>query len=434
MLSEFTNYRILKYTSFFVLASLLLNCKKEADTDPLIEFINPPVFLNVSVYDSIFVEADVSDDGTLTMVSIQLLYQNEIPAGNEIVYHPNNNHFHLSTLYHIDNPLLESGTYLLTIKASDGRNTTRRAREIEIQAIPLERLKVLALSTSSGIVNVHQLDTAQGNTLFATLNSDYLSSSISSRHQRINILSSSRGPFSVLDANSGLLINEVQGNCPLGTPCFENLHFQNEFNFISYYDGKIRAFDADGLQRFEVQQEGYFRPDKVFWLDDYFYAELDYLNPQEKRLGTFFYPSGSLQLESPLDMDIVKMLKRSQDELYLLGHLNGNTVIKIFSRLTNRSVLLRNLGTMTLNSVYDFESTDIFLATDQGLWKYNIYLNSMVQLRSTPLQSINYDPLFNELYLAEQNVIRVLDGGTFLEKKHYSLADSVLNVLLLYNR
>ena len=86
-----------------LLSSLLLNCKKETDLDPVISFISPSGQILLLAGDSIQVEADVSDDRSLTSISLQLFYMNEVPASSAVVYQPQNNSFHISTLYHVNN-------------------------------------------------------------------------------------------------------------------------------------------------------------------------------------------------------------------------------------------------------------------------------------------------------------------------------------------
>jgi hypothetical protein len=418
------------------LLSFLFHCKKENDQGPVIRFIYPVSNLQLSVNDSIYIEAEISDDNFLEKVSIQLLDQNENPVEASIVYHPNNNSFHISTLYHVNNSLLESGNYLLAIKASDGKNISKSAIVIGIQALPIERLKVFALTGSGTSVNVHLLDSSVGYTLFSNIQGDYLDASISSRQKRLNILGRSQGPFTVLNANTGALVKEISGNCVIASPCFENLQFQNELNFISYSDGSVKAFNGNGIQNFELEEDGYFRPGDVCLNGDYLFVELHYLNPPENKIGAFFYPSGVATLEAPLDMDILEMYERTDFEVYLIGHSNGRAYIKTFSRLTNSLNSLMDLGAMKINSVYNFESTRFFLATDHGLWVYSIHAppNSLSNITPTPLQQVNYDPVYNEFYLAENDQIRVLDCGNFSEKKIYNLPDSVLNVLFLYSR
>lgn len=417
-----------------LLSSLLLNCKKETDLDPVISFISPSGQILLLAGDSIQVEADVSDDRSLTSISLQLFYMNEVPASSAVVYQPQNNSFHISTLYHVNNTLLESGHYLLTITASDGKNKTRLAREIEIQALPVERLKVFAITASTSNVFILELDSLHGQTLFKNLNGDYLSSSLSSRHQRLNILGKNSGLFTVLDSKNGSIVNEISGLCPIGNQCFEHLHFQDELNFISYHDGQVKAYDADGLQQFEIEEDGYFRPNALYRLGNYLVAEILYLNPPVRKIGVFFYPSGVQALEAALDMNIISIFSKSDDEVFLFGHSNGLAVVEIFDLRINRTSPLRTLGNMSIHSVYQFQSEEFYIATDQGLWNYKVNLGAFTQSTTIPTQRVDYDPIMNEIFLVEGNTIKVLDAGTSLEKKQYSLADSVLNIHFLYNK
>lgn len=431
---RFLKKRTLAFILTFIIGSLLFNCKKESNQEPIISINLPQSGTLIRAGDSIHVDVNISDDNELLTVSVQLVYLDESPASSAIVYHPANNTFHISTLYHVDNTLLEGGTYYLRISATDGSLSAREVIEILIQPIPIDRLKVFCLTNSANQVQVYDLDWTLGPILYTSLIGDYRSSSLSSYFKRLNILTGTYGILTILDAMSGSIVNEVSGNCPISTPCFNNLEFKSELNFVSHYDGNIKGFDSNGLQKFEVQQDGYFRADAMLLDEDKFFAELDYINPQVKKLGTFFYPSGVATLEASIDMDIIKMFKRSQDEIFLLGHKNGSCVIEVFNKSTNRATLLRNLGSMTLHSAYILQSTNILLASNQGLWNYNISLNSISLIRPNELQCVVYDPIYSEYFIAEQNIIRVLDATTFQEKKSYSLPDSVVSIHFLNSR
>ncbi len=419
---------------YLLLACLQLTCKKENDQDPVIEFLRPSAFLTVLAGDSVLVEARVQDDGPLSQVSIQLLNLDEVPVTSAMVYHPGNNSFYINTLYAINNTYLESGIYLLTIYASDGKNSSRVAREIEIQAIPLERKKVFAFTSTLNSVQIHSLDSGQGYTLFKNLPGDYAGSSLSSRYQRINVLGRSTGPFTVLDAPTGNVFYQVPRPCPLGDNCFEKLLNSQEMNFIAYSDGNIKGFNEDGLQRFAVQQDGYFIPGAMFRSSSYFYAELYYKAQQEFRIGTFFYPGGAPRQESVLDLDVMGMFEKSTDELYLFGHSNGNSIVEIYSRITNRTTLLRNLGPIEMFSVFEMAPHDFYIATNQGIWNYKTDQNLLSQFQLGQSQMLNYDPIYNEFFIAENNSVIVLDGASLVEKQRYTLPDSIVDIRILYNR
>ena len=424
-------YRLI---ALLLLSSLFYKCSKEDSQDPLIEIIEPSSFLSITAGDSIYLEVNVSDDNDLEQVSIQLFDEKQVSVIPALVYHPNNKHFHISILYPISNIYLESGTYLLGVYASDGRNTSRKAVELRIEAIPLERLKVYALTATVSSLSVYSLDTAQTYSSLTSVNGDFLASSIDSRNKRINVLGRSSGDYSILDANNGNLLHQISGLCPIASPCFEYLQFQEGLNFISYNDGNIKAFDSNGLQKFAIQQQGYFRPGASFLSQEYFFAELYYIAQQELRLGTFFYPSGVIRQEFVLDMKVLKIFNKSQDEIYLFGHSAGDAVVETFNRQFNRTFLLRNFGSMTINSVYEFSEHIFYLCTDHGIWNFNALQNQFTQIQINPAQEIKYDPVYNEFFISEQNKVRVVDASNFQEKKVYQLPDSIQSILIFYNK
>lgn len=412
-----------------------ISCKKEDEVYPVIILENPASQITIGPTDTVLVEARITDNNTIEKVTVQLLTINFAPVSSALILEPNSSEYHLSVNYILQNPQLSSGTYLIAVTASDGKNTAYAYREVYVLALPQLRKAVFVLSkNNTGIVNISRADTLHQLQSFLNLPSDYLGSSVDSKNQVLYVLGQTTGGLTFIDANSAALINSIPPNTPMGPPTFQFLHFKDNLNFISFYDGNVRAYDQNGTRNFEAIQSGYARPNAILKTEDYVYVENFYLNAQQNKLEQYFYPSGISNQIIFLDMDIVSLYEKSSDELFLFGDKNGQAVLEKYDRLNNSIQLIRTFGNYTIHDVFQYRNTQYYLATSNGLFRYDYDMNSLSPLTSIASQGIKYDPLMNEFFLSENSAVHVIDGASFTEKYTLSCPDSVLNILFLYDR
>jgi len=417
-----------------IITLFLYSCEKEEDLPAFIEFIRPDPHTLVKAGDSIWIEALVSDDNDLNFISIQLLDGNGYPASTPLVYYPGNKDFHINTLYHINKSNLESGNYLLTIHANDGKNSTKLAREIEIQGLPLQRQKIISLCLNGSSLQVIETDSASGFSVLNTFGFGYLSSSVSSGSHSISMITPSNPGFVIIETNDGSIRHQMPPPCPISQPCYTYLHFQNELNFISHTDGKVIGYDDFGNQKFSIQEQGFFRSGASILNGNYFYSEIYYPGASLNKIGTFFYPGGAQRQEAVIDLDVLCFFNKAADELYVFGTRNGHFVLSSFNRQTNRMTQIRDFGNIHVYAVHEEENGSFFILTAQGILNYRVDQNQLTSVSNWVSTQLSYDPLNNEYFIADRNLLRVLDAGNFMEKKHYVLPDSIVNIHIVYNR
>ena len=428
-----------KHFTTIIISLILLcfysSCKKEDVSDPVIIFERPSSQITVGPTDTILVEASISDNNDIQKVTVQILSINFVPVTNAMILEPNTSSYHLSINYILQNPQLTSGTYLIGISASDGTNTAYAYREIYILALPQSRKAVFLLSKgSTGHIQISKTDSLHQLHPFLSLPSDYTGSSIDSRNQVLYVLGKTTGGLTFIDANSGSLLNAIPPNTPMGPPTFQYLHFKDNLNYVSFYDGNIRSYDQNGIRQFEAIQSGFARPGALLKTLDYVYVENYYTGSGLNRLEQYFFPSGAANQILTLDMDVLSMFEKSSDELFLFGHKNGIAQLEKYDRLNNSIQTIRTFGAIQINEVFQYRNTQYFLATSSGLLRYDYDLGILSPLTASPVQGINYDALLNEFYLSENNAVHVLDAASFSEKYTLTESDSVLNVLFLYDR
>lgn len=420
----------------FVFSLLLVySCKKMDETDPVIILLQPSSLLTISPVDTITVEATITDDRDLQEVSVQLLNLNFTPVSNIRKFFPTSKNFHLLTPYILSEPNLETGTYLIGVTVFDGNNTVHAYREIYVQALPNIRKSVFVITkNAAGNPCIFRPDSLHLLQAYLSIPGDYLSSSISSRDQKLYILGSTTGGFSAINPNTPALINSLPPLTPTGNPTFTYLDFKDGLNYIAFYDGNIRAFNEYLSQQFYVHQEGYFRPHALLKTDDYLYSENYYFNLLQNRIEVFALSTGQSLQWQMIDLNIVSMFEKSGDEIFIFGQKNGVAVLESYNRVSNSLQLIRTFGNYQINAVYQYRNNEYYLATSAGLIHYLYDQNQLSPLTTQAAQGINYDPLLNEFFLSENNIVRVIDGGSMTDKYTITATDSVVNVLFLYDR
>ncbi|MCC7232276.1 MAG: hypothetical protein IT242_04985 [Bacteroidia bacterium] len=425
-----------RYACFLLFLILLsASCKKEDNTDPVIILIQPSALLTVHPGDYVAVSAVISDEHTLVSTSVQLLNINFVPVATIVKVQPSGLNFNLGINYHIDNPALETGTYLICVSASDGIHSVFAYREIYVLAPPTRLINTYLIETTANQVKISALDSLNhALTPFTSLPGDYAGSSVSSRNKKLYVLGSITGSFNVLDADNGSLTNSIPPNLPAIGPTFTNLLFYNNLNFISYYAGPVRGYDPGGYQSFEVAQQGYFRPGPLQRTGNYLLTAVYYPSTSSRKLAIFNYPAGNEIQEALVNQDIASIQEKNSDEMLLFGNQNGHFVLDIYNLPGNTVNRLRDFGPGTIYSVYKMNGEEYYMATSQGLIYFRYDQNVLAPMGFQPVYNISYELISGRFYLVRGNTLTVVNGTTFTEAFSLNTTDSLAAVLFYYDR
>src|SRR6185295_6058594 len=126
-------------------------------------------------------------------------------------------------------------------------NDRNEFQPIVIHEIPKTRKAVFVLTSSDTMhVDVSKLDSANQLSFQFSIAGDYSASAIDSRNNRLNTVGKITGAYNQFDmVSSSTIFSEAPYNT--GIPSFTNLALAHELTFVSYYDGRIKAFDKNGF-------------------------------------------------------------------------------------------------------------------------------------------------------------------------------------------
>ena len=414
---------------------VLFSCKKDKSQEPVIVITSPNSGQSFIPGDTIHVEADISDDGDLPSVTLKLLNAAYTSVDHPESFAINSSSYHLSFDYVIENIYLQTGNYFITVTTSDGDHDRNEYRAIVINELPRTRKAVYVLtSPNSSTVAVSLLDSLSQLSFRFNVQGDYAGSVINSRYSRLNIAGITTGDYNQFDLtnNSNIFSFPVYNN---GLPSFQDLFPAHDLTFVTFYDGRILAFDKDGNIQFNAAQPINFQPGTLCVNDIYVFTEAYYQIPGETRLVVLFYPSGSIRQEFDLEMDIVSMASLDNNSVMVFANNNTDGKILLYNVISNGVNDFHTIFNKTINDAIPVHDGSYAIATSGGLYNYEESSNNLVPVdMSEPVYSLEYDDVNGILFA---NTGRKIKEYAFPQPGVINLthsADSVLEVRVLYNR
>lgn len=417
--------------------ALFSSCKKEKSIAPVIRIMSPLPGQGFNAGDTVHVSASISDDHEVTSVTIRLLNASYISCDHDEVIRTTGSTAEIRKEYVISNSYLETGNYYIAVIASDGSELTNEYVKIHITELPKVRKEVFLLSAYNNFsYTVSSLDSLNNPVMAFHVNGDYVSSAINSVNHELLTVGSISGSFSAYD----LFTNSIRWSYPptaFSIPTFKNLFLIKDRVYVSYYDGRIKGYDMDGAQKYEVQQQGYFIPDVIYKNDIYFFSEIYYRSSHLNKLGVFYLGTGEEKQEHTIDIDLRNMYSLDQNRLLLFGNdtILGQGKIEIYDISGNGSILLQTLLTGLLNNVVQLDDIHYLLACTDGIYKYDYSMNSIITfVTGLPVYSLEYDEVNQELFACSGHTMHVYNAVTATPEYTVTSADSLLDVKVLYNK
>jgi hypothetical protein len=388
-----------KFLIFTLLAAFSQSCKKKDNAEPVITISHPVSGTAFNPGDTIHVEADLSDDGDLTSVTIKLLNAAYTPVDHQQSFSVNASSYHLTYDYIIENNYLETGNYFLTVSSSDGDHDVNAYRTITIHEIPRTTEAVYVITAPDTTkIKVNKVDAANQLVLQFEVTGDYSGSAINARYKRLATSGRITGDYHLFDlSNNSPLFSFPVYNSML--PSFQCVTAAHELSFVSLYDGRIKGFDKDGNVKFNSPQPVYYIPGSLCVNDQYVFTEAYYQNANENRLAVLFYPSGVAKQEYNIEIDIVSMVSLDDNNIIVFGNNNGDGKIYFYHVTSNGINDFHTLFSNTIFSAIAIDGDRYAIATANGLYSYEASSNNLVPMDlSESVYSLEYDDVNGILF------------------------------------
>ncbi len=423
---------------FFIITILLVafSCKKVTDDiDPgiIIEF--PLENESFNLPDTMFIKAVVSDDKNIE--SIQIVITNElfIPVFGGYSFPPNGNPTTIEDELVIDDILMESGVYYLKIKAFDGVNSKNAYRKIYINEVARELENVIIITKNTGNLDVQSIDPGFSLSTLFSVNGFYEVSEINSRYQLLYVAGRYYDNLNAFDLikNEKEWTIEGKNNPPL--PYFRNLYLSNDILYVSNSESEIRAYNDALVNIATAVLQANRVPGKCIEQGDYLISEAKEIAGVHSYLLSFFTVSGSLYNERLIDMDVIGLFPRGENQVYVVANNSADGGVFVYDIQSNGLDEIRTFaGDMVIGSEF-VDENNLLIAFADGVYLYKYSFNSLTAfVANISVGTMSFDKLANILYIAESNKVSsyTYPQGSFVNS--VDIPKQIMNMHLHYNK
>ena len=416
--------------------ALLLSCEKEPKGHPEVRIESPSFVKSYNVFDTIQVRAFVSDPD-LKQVNLTVVDAHYTPILPVLNIPLRGKQFSFDEPYVLSDIHMESGTYFVRVRATNGDHTSNAFQQILISEVPRRRTGIYLLSHHSAGVQVQQLDSVF-NPTSAPLSfpGDYSSSAISSYEQQLYVAAHTSGMLSTLSTKDNNTVWTVPHGGALGFPYFEQLYYADRKLYVSFSDGWFRAYNAFG------HQQRSFRPDMNFYMGPMIKVGNDLIGQLiAKNTGSInkivrlYEGTGALQSELPVNAAISNLFVYDDNTLFVCGTDANGGFMKLYSISANGLSEPVSLSIGQINDAVQINANQYLIAHEGGIlsYQYQPFVNLLNYLNS-PAQELGYDPVNRELLVLNNNTVAAYDYLSKSLKYSYTGADSVVAFHILYNK
>lgn len=282
---------------FFCLALMVYSCKKETPADyPSVQITSPYSLSTFNVPGTIQVTGNVSDSKTLTSVNVYVANSQNIAMEQTVPIPITSNNMNISFSYLLNDIHMASGSYYMTITASNGTNTVSAFKQIYVDALPTKRIVVYAITRNNAGVHAWGIDSVfQVSPAFSyTVPGDFSSSDVNSYYQQLYIAGHDSGNVNVYGVPAVSSEWGVIGN-PSPSPFFTNVYCNRDAEYVSFYslaNASIKCYNhAGAVQGVYNIVAGYY-PIKTCILAGWLLAEEKAIASSSENLMIFYAGSG----------------------------------------------------------------------------------------------------------------------------------------------
>ena len=378
MNSKWLHFLIVGLLGF--LLAVIGSCKKEDEVRPELTVNFPSAGVTYNVKDTIRIGIDASDNILLESIDVKLLNQDGRLSSTVAAVLPSSQTYSGILSIIIEDKYLESGTYSIDVKASDGLNQRYAFVSVNLIAFPKNRRSIIAL-TSSGNSSVYRVDSLGQVMPLFWLNHDGSEVCTNNRNDHAIVIGDIDGNVSSIDlVNGGLVWENNWPNQP-PAPAFSGATCEDGDILVSGYDHLLLGYNSFGTLILNQDISSTYRPEKLI-------VEGEHLMVEQVQSGTTnhfmaHYNRASLAIQNLLflPIDVISICPFDDESLIIFGNDNGQARVFQYSYLEN---VIWEPRILALGSVIDAVKSNgntYFIAQSDGIYAYTFapnFLNFIV--------------------------------------------------------
>lgn len=426
-----------RITAILSLFLLMLSCRKETDTIlPSITVVEPSEGSQYNVLDTINVHVVLADNEILKDVEVRLVDQQLTPVMPSMRQELNSKQADITFQYWLGDIRLLSGNYYLEVKASDGINTKRMFRGVNITEVPFEYKGFYAvLQPQASQYQLFRADTFTQPVLWKSESSDFCDMAVNSWWQQVYVNGLYYGPlktFSIDGNNPDWSKNAVVGAVPFWGPMQAN----GKYTWVNFKaKGQYQQLSSSGSQYFAASVNSNYAFESALQVGNRLFTEQKEISSPNRVIVVHSLSGAALQ-QSPVNIDIVEMIAKDNDNLYLFGNENGQGHLLIYDYTTNGTWEPIGLPAGTVISAGMFNDGSLIFSMSNGnVYKFTYNpISVSVYKGGTFTTLIRVNKAGNNSWLSlEGNTVKQYSGSMSTDYT-YTFPGTPLDIEILYNR
>lgn len=421
-----------------LLSLVLVSCNDKDDDEqsPVIDVQFPQSFDQISSIDTIPFLAYISDNKQVTSVYIDLLtldFEQRMPRQQ---YDVSGSNVTFATDLLLNEPFLESGTYYIVVRASDGVNES--ATFIEVHLVATERVieSFIVVTNQGNATKVHASQDLNDWTEKLSLFSDARGAALNYRQGLLGICGGEIGDAVFYDITEFEPMSSIPGFGTPSSPYFLGLEFDAERERFYLYqnDPRMRVLDKTASGLYGVPLQVGHRPEQSFRLQGENFVEEKSIADSDVVLAAYSQ-AGSLFTSYAVNGDVISLSEKSQSELFMWLNTPSGVELSVVNTSSDLIASVYNRVGETLLAALELGPGIFLISTDQGLYRYNYNNGGTTVLNPSPNPTSFYlDDLDGLVYATEGNTLYIIMSQSGQVFDSHQFPDPILEFAINYNR
>lgn len=401
-------WRSIFISSAILLTVLTFGCKKEVDeSPPTIEVFKPIQNSSYNTFDTIPIRALLKDDKGLKFASAELQDADLVtvlPPSSKSLNEPE---FQFITSLIINNIHLSSGKFYVLITAKDEVNTTRSFTEIHVNGLPLITKGYMVYETIGEQVELHNYFDGTDSVKWVK-EGPFKDGLVDNYHQQAGYLQQPDGPFFTLPLYP--LFNPWELPPSQGGITFCRAQPDQVGIQIGYKNGTLAIFIEEGNLRKTYQSDQDYYPALSLINGDNVIVWQVKDNPDQNRIEVFF-AAGGLRQVSAYNPHVINLVNKSENEFFIGANENGNGILQTYN--LDNGIFWDNHDFIDnpIVALCQGKAGVVFIATEQGIYKYDTNSQSVPSLISDLLAvHLEWDYVNQVLIITTEDELMILNS------------------------
>lgn len=426
-------------TGALALLLLLAACRKEEDQDrPQVRILEPAGSITLNVPDTLLVRVEVQDERIVERVTIALTDANGVPVAPPVQATVNQPSAVVVRELPVTNEFLATGSYTLSVTASDGANEGRAFRSVDLQAAPL-RLRALYVTPPAGHpppVTVWRVDSTGALAEYRSL-SEFGGAAIDAR--RLYLCGTVVQPTVGLPQAAGVGALTIPNEGPAGgtIPFFHGPTIDPSDGrfYLASQDGFIRGYGSGGPQTFTAISPPDVRSRHTAVAGGRLVSLARNQVLDEWRMVVHAIPAGDVLSQFAMDLEPLDLQYWQGDQVLVFGQRNGAGVIQARNVQQGGGSDLMTFNGGPLLDVARAAPGTYFVALPDQIVRYSTSSNSVtVVAQGLEARALAFEAATGTLYAGVDGQLVAIDPTTGARTVLHTFPHPVGLILPLLNR